>query len=509
MPDALRLAELMGALSLATDLGMGQPLEHALRTCLVALALGDRLGLQPQDLSDVYYVALLRFLGCSADAHETAAMAGGDEIALRAAIAPVLGGPPREFVSHVLPKIGSGRGPAQRARLVVGMLATGRETGREGLRAHCELGESLAQRVGLSAGVRAALAAAFEHWNGTGAPNGLARDAIPIAARIVFVARDVDVLLRLGGRARVVEAVRARSGAAYDPQVASAFLDHVDGVLAALEADSPWEAALEREPAPRPHVPETRLDSVLEAFADFVDVKTPFTSGHSRGVAALAATARPAEATVLRRAGLVHDLGRAAVPNGIWEKPGALSDGEWERVRLHAYHSERILERVQPLRALARVSGMHHERQDGSGYHRGSSGAEIAPSARVLAAADAYQAMTQPRPHRAALVPADAASALESMARAGSLDLEAVRDVLTAAGHEPSRARRAWPADLSDREVEVLRLVCRGNPKAQVARLLVIAPSTVDHHVRHIYEKAGVRTRAGATLFALEHDLLE
>jgi DNA-binding CsgD family transcriptional regulator len=211
----------------------------------------------------------------------------------------------------------------------------------------------------------------------------------------------------------------------------------------------------------------------------------------------------------LRRAGLLHDLGRASVPNGIWDKPGALTDGEWERVRLHPYYSERILGRVQALKHLATLAGMHHERMDGSGYHRGSSHGEIPTSARVLAAADAYQAMTQPRPHRQALAPEQAAAELESMARAGRLDLEAARGVLTAAGHQLKPSRSTWPAGLSDREVEVLRVICRGGTKKQVASLLSISPSTVDHHVRHIYEKAGVQTRAGATLFALEHDLLK
>ncbi len=509
MPETLRLAELMAALSLATDLGMGQPLEQALRTCLIARALGERLGLRGEELSEVYYVALLRFLGCTADAHEMAGMAGGDEIAVRAAIAPVLGGPPREFAAHVVPQVGAGQGPLRRARLVVGMMAGGRERAREGIRAHCELGENLAQRLGLPGGVRAGLGAAFEQWNGGGMPDGLAGEAIPLPARIVFVARDVEVLHRLRGEAGARDAVKDRRGAAYDPAVADAFLGAAGDLVAAAETGSPWEAVLESEPEPRPWVPEPRLDGVLAAFADFVDLKSPFTPGHSREVAALSAAARPADAVWLRRAGLLHDLGRAAVPNGIWDKPAPLTEGEWERVRLHPYYSERILGRVKALRPVVAAAGMHHERQDGSGYHRGSQAGDIPVQARILAAADAYQAMTQPRPHRAAMTPDQAASELAAMARSGRLDAEAVHDVLTAAGHQVKPSRSAWPAGLSDREVEVLRLICRGATKAQVADRLSISASTVDHHVRHIYEKAGVQTRAGATLFALEHDLLK
>lgn len=510
MAVELRLAELLAALSLATDLGMGQPLEQALRTCLIALDVGDRLALSTEELSDVYYVALLRFLGCTADAHEFAEIVGGDDVAVRAAIAPVLGGPPGEFASNVMPKVGAGQGPLRRAQLTFGMIRSGKQKVREGMRAHCELGEHLAQRLGLTAGVRAGLGAAFEQWNGQGLPNGLRGEQIPLSARIVFVARDLEILHRLGGAERALAAVRSRRGVAYDPAIADAVLRNPSELFAEADSASPWDDVLQREPAPAPTIAESRLDSVLEAFADFADLKSPLTPGHSREVASLAARAAPEEAVTLRRAGLVHDLGRTSVPNGIWEKPGRLTDGEWERVRLHPYYSERILGRVESLRPLATLAGMHHERVDGTGYHRASTHAEIPGPARVLGAADAYQAMTQPRPHRPAMLPEQAAQELEAMGKSNRLDSEAVSKVLAAAGHQRSRPlRTTWPAGLSDREVEVLRMICRGGTKKQVASLLSISPSTVDHHVRHIYDKAGVQTRAGATLFAIEHDLLK
>jgi HD-GYP domain-containing protein (c-di-GMP phosphodiesterase class II)/DNA-binding CsgD family transcriptional regulator len=256
-------------------------------------------------------------------------------------------------------------------------------------------------------------------------------------------------------------------------------------------------------------VPEARLDTVLETFADFVDLKSPFTVGHSRAVSELAAAAAKEDGTTLRRAALVHDLGRVSVPNGIWDKSSRLTEGEWERVRLHPYYSERIVGRLQVLRPMATLAGMHHERLDGSGYHRGSPRGDIPTGARVLAAADAYQAMTQPRAHRPALEPARAAQELETMASSGRLDRDAVSSVLAAAGHVVGPTRTAWPAGLTDREVEVLRLICRGGTKKQVASMLSISASTVDHHIRHIYDKTGVQSRVGATLFALEHDLLK
>ncbi len=495
----------MAALSLATDLGMGQPMEQALHTSLIAIELAARLGLDGDEISEVMYVALLRFLGCTADAHEFAEMVGGDDIGVRAAIAPVLGGSNREFAGQVIPKVGAGSNAIRRARLVAGMITTGQARAREGVRAHCEMGERLAVRLGLPVGVQRGLADAFEYWNGKGFPKGSAGNEIHLSARIVFVARDAEVLHRQGGLERVNAALRARSGHAYDPSIAGTFLEFGGEVMEAIRTPSPWEAVLQREPEPYPWLPDSRLDSVLEAFADFVDLKSPCMAGHSRGVAALLATA----GRNLQRAALVHDLGRLSVANSIWDKPSSLTEGEWERVRLHPYYSERILQRSPALKSLAIPAGMHHERLDGSGYHRGSKHAEIPHEARVLAAADGYQAMTQPRPFRPALSPERAAEELQTDARNGKLDFDAVHTVLTAAGHQARTFHPVLPAGLSEREAEVLRLICHGGTKKEVAALLKISPATVDHHVRHIYEKVGVATRAGATLFAIENDLIQ
>lgn len=502
MGEGFRLAELMAAISLATDLGMGQPLEQALRTCLVATGLGERVGLRGQELSDVYYVALLRFLGCTADAHETAAITG-DDIAFRAAVAPVYGAPVPEFMRGVLPSLGAGASPPRRAARLAAFMARGPATLRQGIAAHCEVGESLARRIGLSEGVRVALGQAFERWSGGGFPKGVKGDAIALPARLVVVARDAEVLERqLGAEAAVAAVWGRRKAGAYDPSLAGAFVEHGRDLLGRLAGGSVWDAVLAAEPGPQPWVPPSRLDGVLEAFADFSDLKSVFTPGHSRGVAGLL------EGEALRRAALVHDLGRAAVPTSIWERPGPLSVGEQERVRLHAYYSERILRHSRVLEPLAELVGMHHERLDGSGYHRGSRAAEIPQATRLLAAADAYQAMTQARPHRPAFEPDRAALELEKEAAAGRLDAEAVARVLAAAGHSRPVQHREWPSGLTEREVDVLRLVARGASKKDVARDLHISVSTADHHLRHIYDKTGVNTRAGLTLYAIEEDLL-
>ena len=488
-------------------------MEQALRTCLLAMRLGERLGLSRQALADVYYVALLRFIGCTADAHEAAAIANGDELHFRAAVAPALAGPPLEFARHALGAVASEGSALHRLR-AAGALLSGLPRLRTGVAAHCEMAETLARRLGLPATVQQGLVHALERWDGTGLPGTVKGDAVALSARIAFVARDAEVLYRSEGLEAALATIRRRSGAAYDPAVVDALAALSPDLPAMLTSDTPWQEVMDAEPAPHVAVAAGDLDRALEVFADFVDLKSVYTLGHSRGVAALAerAAARlpvlETQAEALRRAGLLHDLGRIGIANGVWEKPGRLTEPEWERVRLHAYYTERILARSGVLAPLAPVAGMHHERQDGSGYHRSVGAAALTPAARLLAAVDAYQAMTQPRAHRPAMEPAQAAAELTKGATRGQLDQETVRAVLEAAGQAAPSARHTWPAGLSDREVEVLRLLCRGETKRQIATQLTISPSTADHHVRHIYEKLGVSTRAGAALFALQHGLL-
>ena len=316
---------------------------------------------------------------------------------------------------------------------------------------------------------------------------------------------------RLAGPDAAAEMARRRAGGWFGPTVANTFARVGPDILRSLSEADVWVEVTSREPAPIRRLPAARLDDVAAAFADMVDLKTPFTLGHSTGVAELATrTANQVklggdEVTRLRRAALLHDLGRVAVPNAVWDRPGPLTTSQWEQVRLHAYHSERILARSTVLEALARISGRHHERHDGSGYHRGATGKETPLEARLLPVADAFQAMTQTRPHRTALTPEEAAKAIESSAARGRFDPECARAVVVAADRRP--ARTSWPEGLSDREVEVLRLVARGLPNREVAAELLISRCTADHHVQHIYAKIGASTRAAAALFAMEHGL--
>lgn len=511
-PDgSVRLAELVATLSLATDLGTGQPTEAALRTCWLSIAIGQQMGLAPSDLADVYYVALLRHVGCTADAYEAAAFAGGDDLSFWRAISPFAMGEIDEVFGALAPYLSSA---GVQPRLTAQSAAGVRRTATAFTLAHCEVAEMLAARVGLGPEVCKGLRQSFERWDGQGVPHGVAGEEIAIAARVATVARDAELWARIGGISAARELVDRRRGRAYDPDVADAFLDAGSGALTETEGESLWDAVVAAEPGNRRSVPESQLDERLTAFAAFADLKSPFTHMHSIGVASLGestATAMgldQARVVALRRAALVHDLGRTGVPNSIWDKPGRLSGAEWERVRLHPYFTERMIVRCGALAALAPLAGSHHERLDGSGYHRCSPRAALSVESRILAAADAFQAMTQPRPHRPPLTAADAARHLLAEADSGRLDRAAVQAMTLAAG-EPVHAPRQWPAGLSNREVEILRLLCQGRANREVADCLGISAKTVGHHVAHIYTKVGVSTRASLAVYAMENDLLE
>lgn len=511
-PSGVRLAEVMAALSLTADLGMGQPMEFGLRSCLLAVHLGDAMGMDDGELAVVYYVALLRLIGCTADAHVAAAVLG-NEVAAWGWLTGVDWAQPSELMAALAQHFGGVYPPARRDRVVAGVLAEMPQLA--GLAAaHCEVAQRLAERMGFAANVRDALGQVFERWDGRGAPAGLRGEEVARPVRVVRFAQDAQVLYRRGGVEATVAVARQRAGGLYDPTIVAHFVEDAPQLLRALDAESAWDAVLAAETGPRPWMTETQLESGLRAVADFVDLKSPYLAGHSSGVAELAAAAArrcglpESDVVAVRRAGLLHDLGRVGVSAGVWDKAARLSSGEWEQVRLHPYYTERVLARSPGLAPLGVLAALHHERLDGSGYHRGAPAALLPPGARILAAADVYHAMTELRPHRPAQPPEAAADELRSQVRVSRLDGDAVGAVLAAAGHRGRVARPQLPAGLSGREVEVLRLLTRGLTIRQTAEVLVVSEKTVDNHIQHIYDKIGVSTRAAAALFAMEHGLL-
>jgi HD-GYP domain-containing protein (c-di-GMP phosphodiesterase class II)/DNA-binding CsgD family transcriptional regulator len=507
----VRLAELVAALSLGVDLGFGQPMEHVLRECLIALRLAERLGLDDEERSAVYYAALLVNVGCHSDAHEQAKWFG-DDIALRAGkydhdITSV------RAAAATMRLVGSGNPPLHRFRVGLEFAISGRRDFDGMIARHAFFARSLAERLGLSEGVQRAVGSAYEFWNGRGWPEGLAGETIPLAARLTQFAEFVEVAHRLGGIGAALELAARQSGSQFDPAVTTVLRADPDAILGDLDSAHTWDAVIAAEPALCVTLAGERFDAALLAIADFVDLKSPYTLGHARAVSELAATTAghlgwpDDETSLLRRAALVHDLGRLGVSNAIWDKPGPLGAGEWERVRLHPYLTERMLHQSEALAPLAAIAVQHRERLDGSGYPRGLAGAAISRPARVLAAVDAYQSMREPRPHRPALTDDQAAAELREDVRAGRLDRDAADAVLAAAGHDVGR-RRDWPSGLTTREVDVLRLLARGLSSKQIATQLVITPKTARNHIEHIYAKIDTSSRVGASLFATEHGLL-
>jgi HD-GYP domain-containing protein (c-di-GMP phosphodiesterase class II) len=483
-----RLAELVAALSLGIDLGFGQPMEHVLRQCLISLRLADRLGLDEERRADVYYTSLLINVGCHSDAHEQAKWFGDDF----ASKAIKYDHEPRSLrmLATGLSYLGRGHPPLHRFRLGLEFALSGRREVDGMIESHSQIARALGDQLGLSDAVLDALAGSYERWDGRGWPGDLKGDQVPLPARIAQLAEYAEVANRVNGVAGATKMARQRRGKQFDPQVVDAFLQDPDAILPPPDDASSWTAVIDAEPGLSVLLDDERFDRALASIASFVDLKSPYFLGHAHAVAELAAEAgsvlglEDGDVQRLRRAGLVHDWGRLGVSNAILDKRGPLGAGEWERLRLQTYITERILQQSEALAPLA-------------------SSALPPQLARILTAANAYQAMREPRPHRDALEAERAASDL----RSGAFDREAVEAVLAAAGHRVPR-RREGPAGLTPREVEVLRLLARGLSNKEIAQRLSISPKTVGNHAEHIYAKIDAQSRAAAAFFAMREGLL-
>jgi len=513
-PQPLRLAELAATLAVAQDHAFGQAPGAQLRACLLGQWLANDAGLSSDDAANAYWLALLRFLGCTGHAHEVAVVFG-DEISLRSRSLLSDMGNPGDVVRVVLAHGSAvGDSPLARVRMVASMLAGGKKAMQMNFRTGCEVADVFAARLALPDDVRTGLAFTFERWNGHGSPHGVKGDAIPLAMRLVTLCQEAEVLSRVYGVADATDVVRRRSGKSYDPDLVSALLPRFGTLVERLDTVEPWDGVLAAEPGQHAVRDRDAFDDALAVVADFADLKSPFTAGHSRGVAALAAEAATLaglsdyDARTIRRAGLVHDIGRVNVPNSVWDKPSSLTRSERDRVETHALVTEQLLRRSPALAALEPVASAHHERTDGSGYHRRLGAAQQSLAARLVAVADCYHALCEDRAHRPARLPGEAAAEVRALAKAGRLDADAADAVLGAAGHYVGRRRTTLPCGLTAREVEVLRVLARGLTTAQIGEKLNISAKTAEHHIGHIYTKIDVSTRGAAALFAIEHDLL-
>ena len=507
----VRLAELVAALSLGIDLGFGQPMEHVLRQCLIASRIGERVGLDDEQRAVVYYTSLLVNVGCHTDAHEQARWFG-DDLALKSTKYDYEFGGLRGGVA-MLRRLGSGRPVLQRFRIGLEFLVSGHRDLDKMIEDHAAMARILAEELGLSDAVVAALGAAYEQWDGKGWPGNLKGESVPVASRISQLAEFVEVAHRVSGTDAAKRLARKRGGAQFDPALADLVEGDAELIFADLDNVNVWGAVVDAEPSLAITLSEDDFDGALAAIARFVDLKSPYFLGHASAASDLAASAgretgmTGLEVTALRRAALVQGFGRLGVSNAIWDKNRPLGAAEWERVRMYPYLTERMLHQSRDLAGLGSIAVHVHERLDGSGYPRGLSGNEISRPARVLAAADAYRSMLEPRPHRGARSSVEAANELWADVRGGRLDADAVRGVLAVAGH-PVPRRRQGSAGLTVREVEVLRLAARGLTNKDIGATLFITPKTVSNHIEHIYSKIGVSTRAMASMYAMKHGLL-
>ena len=514
MSAPLRLSEFVATLALAQDNAFGQPLESQLRSCLLASWMCERAGFDPLTRETAYWVALLRYVGCTGHAHEVATVFG-DEIAIRGQTLIHDAANPAEVMRDVIAFATRGKSPDDAAETVRMLQQTAKEWVVYNFKSGCEVAVMLVQRLGFPVGVQDALRCTFERWNGNGHPNHVKGEAIPLPMRVVHLSQDTEAIARIFSPEHALDTARDRRDRTYDPALVDLFLAHGAAWFDRLRTTEPWDAVLALEPEPHRRLDGDDLDAALTVAADFIDLKSPYMGGHSRRCADLAAAAARVlgfteEATrTLRRAALVHDFGTTAVPNSIWDKPGPLTRTEFDRVELHPMLTEQMLRRSPGLAALNPAAAAHHEKRDGSGYHKRLRGDAGDPGAGVLAATEIYVGMTTERADRPAHSAEDAAAELRRLESAGAIESRACRAVLVAAGHGESEAlstkRAQHPAGLSAREVEVLRLAARGLTARQIADRLFISPKTTDHHIQHIYNKIGVSTRAAAALWAMQH----
>jgi HD-GYP domain-containing protein (c-di-GMP phosphodiesterase class II)/DNA-binding CsgD family transcriptional regulator len=508
----VRLAEIVGSLSLATDLGNGLPLENALSVSLVGIALAKAHGLRGKELDAVFWGGLLRFVGCISTSVEESSF-GGDDLDLRAVLVPSDFFDGEDLKRRLETNLAKNQPPDRRASIVKDFMTRGPQIAGVVLTSHCEVAVRLARRLGMSEAVTRALDAYHERWDGLG-PRGLAEESIPIAARILTLAQVAVAVGRVQPIDELRSTIERRSGRMLDPSVAETFLREDRALLAGIGRESVWDRVMDLEPGPKKSVSVEGFRDIARVLGDYSDLKSPYTLGHTQGVARLATRAaevlglKARDLLEIEQAALLHDLGRASVPSGIWDKPGPLNRIERDRVKHHAYETERILAAAPALSSIARLAASEHERADGSGYPRGVTGASLGASARVLIAADAYHGMLEDRAYRRGYSAARAAKVLRESAEEGLFDPRAVAAVLEAAGQKKhDRGATGWPAGLTDREVEVLRLIARGLTNKEVGAELGISSRTVQQHTINLYGKIGVSTRAAATLFATEHDL--
>jgi HD-GYP domain-containing protein (c-di-GMP phosphodiesterase class II) len=506
------LAELVSTLSIASDLGMGRPVERVLRQTVVAMRLADAAGVAPEVRSATYFTSLLTWVGCATDTSDLAALFGEEADLFADTHEGDLHG--LSMGVFMARHLGRGGPTLRRVGMVGRFLATAGRSVQKVMEEHCLATGNFADQLGLGEEVRIPLLQAFERWDGRGVPGRVGTEEVAPAIRLVHLADNIEAFHHVGGVDAAVAVARERRGTQFDPELVDCFCDHAAVIVADLGELAAWDEVIALDPSLGAPMAEHHFDEALATFGDFCDLKDPHRTGHSRNVATIAAGAAsslglpPAEVSNVRRAGWLHDVGVIGVSSTVWTHPGTWTLGQRERARTHPYLTERMLARTPALRRIGQCAALHHERLDGSGYPKGLSGDAIPQTARILAAADVYEAVRQPRAHRPAADAPAAARTLRDEVAAGRLDGEAVNAVLSAAGHRVRR-RAARPGGLTPREVDVVVQLARGRSNPEIAEALGVSRRTVTAHLEHIYTKLGVSSRTQAALFAMRHGLVE
>lgn len=401
------LADCLSALSMAIDLQMGFHTEHAIRVCYIGMRLADYLKLSEDEKRGVYYGAFLKDIGCSVTSASLAQMIAGDEIAMKRDMW-LSSGSMGDVITKLLSHVDSTKPWPARIPKLINFLTHAPKAIQGAMLVRSDRARDIAAKLGLNRNCQEAVYCICERWDGKGHPSGLRGTFIPLPSRILKVGCTLEFFCAIGGRPAAEKAARERRGRELDPEIVDAFSGMAtDSCWQEFQSPNLREIVIQMEPGgEKTCIDQNHLDAVIEAFADVVDVKSPFTGRHSTGVATVAEGLSKrlglnnAQVREIRQAGLLHDLGKMSVPNSILDKPGKLDDSEWETVRLHSYYTQRILEQAKTLQELALIAGAHHEHLDGNGYPRGLKGQNIPLGARILAVADIFHAMSEDRPYR-------------------------------------------------------------------------------------------------------------
>lgn len=503
-----RLAEILGALSMATDMSAGNPPGTSLTATVISVRIGRALGLSNDELSSLYYAGILRFIGCTATSSDTAAIALGDELTGYLAMTRADPANPDSVRAELEATFAPDRSMEEKREIIEMMVAMGPQAMAMGL-PHCEQAVAIAKRLPVPSTVKSILRHMESRWDDQHPIHPSGPNLLP-QTRIIEFAIVAELHRRAGGLVSMADCALSRRGGQFDPAVVDAFIENPASILAGLSPAEEWGSFLAAEPGSPRMTGTEGLGEAAEALADFTDLKSPWFTGHSRRVAGLAhlaaleAKSDEAAAQAVFHAALLHDIGKNAIANGIWDKREPLSRFEQSQALSATRHTEQVLRMSPIFDPICEVACSVNERRDGSGSHRGM----VLPDggASFLAVANLFDEWTNDAPTQPAISEDEAAEGLLRQVHGGLLPHQETRIVLDCVGQR-KRAAKVWPSGMTQREAEVLRELARGKTNKEIAQILNVSPKTVDNHLQNLYPKIGAESRTAAALYAMQNGL--